>query len=207
GFGGGLAVVTGTVTLENTTFSGNTTTRSGGGIYNDTGEVTLNNVTLAENTADSSQLSLGKGGGFYTQNGSFTLSNSLIALNTDGSTDAPDCWGDPTSLGYNLLQDLTGCTFVAGTGDVTGQAPLLGSLADNGGPTLTYALLPGSPAIDTANPADPGVTPDACATLDQRGISRPADGNNDEVAQCDMGAFEAYDAPPVFYVFLPTIVR
>ena len=39
-----------------------------------------------------------------------------------------------------------------GTDNITGVAPLLGPLANNGGPTLTHALLPGSPAINRGNP-------------------------------------------------------
>ena len=55
--------------------------------------------------------------------------------------------------------------------------PLFGPLADNGGPTVTHALLPGSPAINTANNA-------TCAATDQRGVARPFGG------MCDIGAFE-----------------
>ena len=60
--------------------------------------------------------------------------------------------------------------------------PLLGPLADNGGPTLTIALLPGSPAID-AGRVVPGVT------ADQRGVPRP------QGAAPDIGAFEVATAP------------
>ncbi len=55
---------------------------------------------------------------------------------------------------------------------------MLGALADNGGPTLTHALLPGSPALDAGNDA-------ACSATDQRGVSRP------QGAHCDIGAYEA----------------
>ena len=55
--------------------------------------------------------------------------------------------------------------------------PKLGSLADNGGPTRTHALLAGSPAIDAAS------TPD-CPTTDQRGVLRP------QRAACDIGSYE-----------------
>jgi hypothetical protein len=54
---------------------------------------------------------------------------------------------------------------------------LIGPLADNGGPTLTHALLDGSPAIDAADDA-------ACPATDQRGVPRP------QGAACDIGAYE-----------------
>jgi hypothetical protein len=65
--------------------------------------------------------------------------------------------------------------------------PMLGSLADNGGPTMTHALLPGSPAIDAADPA-------MCPSADQRGAPR-VDGDGDSVAACDIGAFEYLPEP------------
>jgi len=55
--------------------------------------------------------------------------------------------------------------------------PKLGSLADNGGPTLTVALLPGSPAIDAGDTA-------AAPPTDQRGVPRPFG------AASDIGAYE-----------------
>jgi hypothetical protein len=73
---------------------------------------------------------------------------------------------------------------------------MLGPLQDNGGPTETHALLPGSPAIDAIPPAectydddgDPGTPPVPLAT-DQRGVARP------QGAGCDIGAFEAIPEP------------
>ena len=61
--------------------------------------------------------------------------------------------------------------------DQSNTDPLLGPLADNGGPTLTHALLAGSPAIDTALPG-------ACPATDQLGTVRP------QGLGCDVGAFE-----------------
>ena len=60
----------------------------------------------------------------------------------------------------------------------------LGPLADYGGPTLTHALLSGSPAIDGGNPATPGSGGTACPTTDQRGETRPSG------AACDVGSVE-----------------
>ena len=69
-------------------------------------------------------------------------------------------------------------------GDMDNTDPLLGPLADNGGPTLTCGLLPGSPAINTGDPACP--PPDT----DQRGFPRP------EGIRCDIGAFEGVQVVP-----------
>ena len=71
-------------------------------------------------------------------------------------------------------------------------------LADNGGFTHTHALLPGSPAIDTGSPT-------VCPATDQRGITRPIDGDWDWVPRCDMGAYE-YE-PVIYYSYIPLILR
>lgn len=64
-------------------------------------------------------------------------------------------------------------------------AVLKPTLANNGGPTLTHALVPGSVAIDAVN--DGTCPPPA---TDQRGIRRPRDGNGDGGPACDIGSFE-----------------
>jgi hypothetical protein len=68
-------------------------------------------------------------------------------------------------------------------GDQMNSDPLLGLLQDNGGATPTQALWPGSPAIDYGDPS-------RCPVADQRGIVRPADGDGDSSAVCDIGAYE-----------------
>jgi hypothetical protein len=152
--GGGLFVDTGALTLTNTTVSGNAAADNGGGLYPRT-DVTmqLSNATLTKNTADSDADGAGNGGGLYRSgaNAPARFRNTLIAGNADNSptTKHPDCSGTFTSQGYNLVGNDTGCTFTTQTGDQRGTSgspidPKLGALANNGGPTLTHALLSGT---------------------------------------------------------------
>jgi hypothetical protein len=113
------------------------------------------------------------------------------------------------SKGYNLFGTTADCTL---SGDMTGvfsnTLVSLGALHDNGGPTLTHALLPDSPAIDAGDPAGCTDAQGNPLATDQRGYGRPVDGDSDGVARCDIGAYE-YGAtlPPNFLVFLPGIWR
>lgn len=118
--------------------------------------------------------------------GELTLTNTLIA---------GDCGfaGTILSGGGNLESPADTCALTNATDQVgvTATALALDSLSDNGGPTATQALLPGSVAIDAAEPAE-------CPATDQRGEPRPQDGDGDGLARCDIGAFEL--APPVLQV-------
>ncbi len=128
--------------------------------------------------------------------GDFDFSNTILAGNA--APTAPDCSGTLTSQGYDLVQNLSGCTLPGtGTGDIIGLSAQLGPLQDNGGSTPTMALLPTSLAIDAANPAAPGGTAYACAASDQRGVVRP------QGLACDIGAFELENPPqtgPIYMV-------
>jgi hypothetical protein len=88
--------------------------------------------------------------------------------------------GTITSLGYNVSSD-DSSGFLTGPGDQINTDPMLGPLQDNGGPTFTHALLPGSPAI---NAGDPSFTPPPF--FDQRGpgFDRVVNG------RIDIGSFE-----------------
>jgi hypothetical protein len=179
--GGGIRNY-GTLTITNSTISGNRASGVGGGIHNGglfgpSGTLMISNSTLSQNIAGE-----GEGGGIYSdRNGTMVeLQNSIVASNV-GS----DCHGTMTSDGYNLSSD-DSCSFNA-TGDLNNTGPNLGPLQDNGGPTQTMALLPGSPAIDTGNPG--GCTDDQGHLLrtDQRGKPRS---NREDSNGCDMGAYE-----------------
>jgi hypothetical protein len=113
------------VTIGNSTFSGNSASSAGGGIYNvgQRGQDTVL-VTIANTILNNGPL------------GSNIFCNSDTIL----------------SLGYNLANDSCG-NFLTSPGDQTNTDPMLGPLQDNGGSTLTHALLPGSPAINAGDPS------------------------------------------------------
>ncbi|MBI5282049.1 MAG: DUF11 domain-containing protein, partial [Candidatus Solibacter usitatus] len=168
------------LTIENSTISGNTAdlTTFGGGIYIGTANVTIRNSTIAGNSALS-------GGNIYANNNAtnFSLFNTIVANSAAGG----NCAYEPPllsaiSLGNNLDSANT-CGF-ASAGDLINTNPNLGPLANNGGPTFTHALLPGSPAIDAGNNT-------GCPATDQRGVARPVDGDAVAGAVCDIGAYEA----------------
>jgi len=190
-----------TVTILNSTITDNhcTTPSSdvfrfaeGGGIEADGGGIwTLNNVTISGNTVAAANGAVPRGSGIGIRDvASMTIRNSIVA----GNGGASDCFTLNTetiaSGGHNLVQDATNCTITAGTADLPlGQSPLLGSLADNGGPTQTRALLVGSPALEAGDPAAPGSGGSACEATDQRGLCRPGG------TTCDIGAFEKDGIP------------
>jgi hypothetical protein len=160
GNGGGI-YNQGTMTLTDSTLSGNATSSGpGGGIYNFSA-LTFTDCTVSGNSAHS-------GGGIDNVSpGTANVRNTLLAGNTAPS--APDVAGVLNSQGYNLIGDGTGSSGYVGT-DQVGTAgmpidPMLGPLQNNGGPTPTMALLPGSPALNAGDPTQLGVA-------DQRGVVR-----------------------------------
>jgi large repetitive protein len=188
-FGGGGIYNNSSLSLTNTTVSGNQAATLGGGIRNQGGTTTLNHSTITGN-----RLTGGTGlGGGVRINGPTTviLNHSIVAGNT-AAGGGPDIAraGTVTSQGYNLLgnNDTVTGQFPAGqpnaNHDVVGTSaapvdPLLGPLQDNGGTTKTHEPQMGSPAIDAGNPAF--VAPPA---TDQRGEARV------QGLRIDIGALE-----------------
>ena len=110
--------------------------------------------------------------------GSITTSNSTALRNTivGGYPSTSNCLGIIVDGGHNICSD-SSANFTTPTSR-NNLDPLLGPLANNGGPTLTMAPLPGSPAIDAGNDLSAPAT-------DQRGVPRP------QGAHADIGAMEA----------------
>jgi uncharacterized repeat protein (TIGR01451 family) len=178
GLGGAVFNNLGSLTITNSTISGNATSAGtganpgqalGGGVFTLDGIVTMTSDTVAQNT----------GGGLYVKQSAgavATLTNTIFAGNT------ADCTNDGGTVNAaasatNLIVTNSGC----GTPSVTAD-PGLAALADNGGPTPTRAITNASSAFDTGS----------CAiNTDQRTFSRPGTGS----ALCDIGAFELNGQP------------
>jgi hypothetical protein len=179
--------------------SGGTGGAGFGAIYDSSGLLYLTNCTLALNGGSGGAAGAGgMGGGHLSLSSGLSGASGLSGtsgvgsggiksigcplVNTILATNSGNCFGWVTDGGHNLSSDGT-CAFT-GVGSMNNTDPKLGPLANNGGPTLTMALLPGSPAINAGDPA--GAPP-----TDQRGVTRP------QGPGVDMGAFE-YQYVPVF---------
>ena len=163
--GGGLYALNGS-DVTNSTLSGNTAGDEGGGAWIGFSGTLLTHITVTGNRSGPAS-----GGGLFLFDDP-TIDNSIVANNLPGG----DCVGPatPNTAGNNLDSDGSCLPFPLAS-DLPTTAPLLGPLADNGGSTLTHALLPGSPAINAG---------DSALTVDQRGAPRPGTADN------DIGAYE-----------------
>jgi predicted outer membrane repeat protein len=163
-----LAYSTSQLTILNNTFFSNQA-GEGAGALEIEDSVSIWNNTFSGNQAPQKGASL-----YIGINADVELINNIFEhnLGTEG------CYryspGNNTLMGINNLADY-------GSPDCMPTIiddPLLGSLADNGGATLSMALLPDSPAIDTGDDAN-------CPAIDQRGIIRP------QGPHCDIGSYES----------------
>ncbi|MFK7956678.1 MAG: choice-of-anchor D domain-containing protein, partial [Lysobacterales bacterium] len=176
----------------NSTISGNQSLNldpaQAGGIYMNGGTHTIENTTVVDNVLPSGFA----GGVFATSATTVSLINSVLARNV-GSV---ECSGSGITATTSLIEDGT-CS--AG---LSGAPALAATLADNGGPTQTHAVLPLSPVVDAGNQTSCDA---ATLTTDQTGMPRPIDGDGDGTATCDLGAFEFVDifAPSAGLSFAP----
>jgi hypothetical protein len=187
-YGGGIRHGGWWLTIQNSTISGNRADAGAGAIDvrptappwgGEAWPVQLSQSTITENVS-------GPAGGAISGPAPalIEMGSSILSGNPGG-----DCSGFAiTSKGYNFT-DTPVCGLIAGGTDLIGNQttpPLqakLGPLAENGGPTPTHALLPGSAALDSGNNA-------TCGSSDQRGHFRPVDGDANGVVTCDRGAVE-----------------
>jgi hypothetical protein len=178
--GAGGAILNSTLSGNAATVTSTGTANGGGALFGDSSATTVTDTTIAGNT-------INEPGGAILENGSsYTFKNTIIAGNS--ATPAGNCsiasGSALTSSGFNI-ESLNTCGFGQGS-DHTNTDPMLAALADNGGPTPTQALQPGSPALGTGSCTD---SLGASVTTDQRGAPRPDPG--DAAGVCDIGAFEA----------------
>ena len=168
-------------TITNSTISGNSTSGSGGGVGNaGVANTTLSNVTFHNNSSN-----IVAGQSVYVAAGTVSAARTIFSITHSGT----NCSGTITSQGYNLISG-SGCN-ANGSTDLANTSALLGPLQNNGGSTLTHALLLGSPAIDSGG--------SGCPAVDQRGVARPFG------SACDRGAYE-YDEV-VGFLYVPFLIR
>lgn len=161
--------------IQNSTFSGNDAGQYGGGMFltHEDGEGLLDNSTVTGNYAYYG------GGGVYNADSELQIRSSIIAGNTSYNSN-PDLGGDNLYVEFSLIGDSDGVSLDSNNNNLFDVDPLLGPLADNGGPTMTHALMTGSPAIDTGLNTAPSAD-------DQRGV-----GFERMIGlQTDMGAVES----------------
>ena len=173
---GGLRSL-GNATIVNSTVSANTsTTWHGGGVFHTDGQLTVTNSTFTDNNAPAGTAS-GIVVATFGAPANATLTNNVLEGNGGAFACAIEGGGAATitSGGSNVISDLS-CN-PNGTTDQSETDALLGSLADNGGPTMTHSPGAGSPAIDAALTG-------SCPAVDQRGIARP------QGVACDVGSVE-----------------
>jgi CSLREA domain-containing protein len=199
----------GTLFLYDSTFHGNTGTNGGGGVDNSQ-QAFIRNITFYNNSSNSGGALFNDGtlnmvnctlvnnsNGIDNNSLSLQLKNTII-VNNSGINNCGGTFGI-SSAGHNL-ESGDSCNFRDVAGDQINVADaMLGPLSNNGGSTKTFSLLEGSPAIDAGDNVD-------CSGTDQRGASRPVDGNGDFLKKCDIGSYELFGLNPIF-VYLPLIQK
>ena len=199
--GGGVFAYYHSLEFANSTVSSNSAGNAGGiynahasGYYGGNGPINMRNTTITANVATASSATGGVGGGIVDTQSNFTsfLQSNIVAGNMTPNADPAKAdliaFHGSINGANNLIVAATGVTLPS---DTINAGPLLGPLQDNGGPTLTHALLPGSPAIDAGNNS-------LNLAFDQRGTGYARVVG----AAADIGAFETQQ----LYV-LPTLAK
>jgi hypothetical protein len=198
GSGGGIYNLSGTLSIVNSTISGNAAGEGGGGIFSNTiSSVTIKSSTITGNVVANTVTSYG--GGINSSN-TAVLKNTIIAGNVRGATTRDDVKGT-FSASYSIIGDKRDAAVSDSGGSQIGTtvvpiAAKLGTLGNNGGSTLTHALLSGSTAIDAGDPAAVAGQGDV-PMFDQRGSSfgRVVDFDGVGGARIDIGAVEMASTP------------
>ncbi len=174
------------VVVVDSTVSGNQATADGGGLFlyglYAGGTFAVRNSTIAGNSAT------GLGGGAFTLAAPFTVENSILGDNT--AADLGTAAAGNFALRFSLVENVGGASTTDNGGNVFGQDPQLGPLANNGGLTETHKPAATSPAV---NAGDPAFVPPP--TTDQRDLPRVVSG------QLDMGAVELGPAGTIQLTF------
>jgi hypothetical protein len=204
--GGGISFVgnllsfpNGFLSIFGSTVSGNSVSNSGGGSpsYSRGGGISINgSAEVAHSTITANTATAGQGGGVFDNdtmgNEQVFFKSSIVYGNANSDIDdlgLTQFFTRIVSTGYNIVGSGNALGSFTKTGDHMGTTdPMLDDLADNGGLSLTHALLPGSPAINTGDPAVPA-NPNE---FDQRGAPylRVVSG------RIDTGAFEVQAVGP-----------
>ncbi|MEM7532896.1 MAG: NHL repeat-containing protein [Chloroflexota bacterium] len=171
----------GTLTVVNSTINGNSAGFTGGGIHVQGGPTSINHTTISDNVVTAGQEDGGSGLYVVLDTAIVDIQNSIIAYGDDDDIHCVIAQGARVNdNGYNMIED---GTCLSSPTSLSGD-PMLDTLNDNGGTTLTHRLGKGSQAVD----AIPNGT-NGCGTLgasDQLGTPRPMGNGN-----CDIGAIEA----------------
>lgn len=176
GQGGGGAIRTRVdLDVENSTFFDNSSL-SGSAIYSTGGQIDAESITATANDNADAAISLDGAGG--------SIRNSIV---TGNRREAPDFLGSdlrgdsPQPLALSHTQFGSAFSYLNAGGNILDPDPVLGPLADNGGPTETMAISTASPAYNAGSTTEQG---------DQRGVPRPQNGSD------DIGAYELDDTAP-----------
>lgn len=172
--GGGMQIAGGSLSLINSTVGNNQATSGNGGGLLLSAASEGNQIlasTIAFNTAGSA------GGGMLLSTGSSVNISSTIVASNQAQTAGADCdnQGSFSGIGFNLFGDSNGCGEEFHNTDLRDVSAGLGTLDLHGGPTLNFALLANSPAINKGF---------SQLKTDQRGVTRP------QGEKEDIGAYE-----------------